>query len=661
VVSGKTSQVAGMNEIMNNLIGNDNYLDKRKMSTENTIEDLKNSKKYKLRDVVEVLGFYAKGDGSHHKRIAKDKDDGSGEQGQNGIWWCIVHSGEVNVSWFGADIEYFDDFFEKYKNVCNKLFFPSGEYKFKNTININRNNLTLIGEDKNTIFYFEHTSHGIVINNCDDLTLDNISITYKFKMDDYQQSYGKAIFFDKGTCNDLTIKNCLFYDCPTQVIALWGSVYSKNILITNCISKMSGREFVFINYKENVIVENCYIEDTGDDGIALHNGCKNSRAINNTIIRAGSSRLTAGARGIVLSGDSNSAIGNTLIDCVDGVGFSFGANNCIFEGNVMKGLYTDGDKFRRGMISAALANGTNKVTNNIFDLSTATAVSGQSEKMFAIKVQYTSESVGTSQDIGTLDISNNTFVMSTDTNITPSALLFRLNVPRFENIIIKNNIFKNCSQQDFMYAQDSVKIGRTVIEGNIFTDIDNNIHKFRYFVNLAGADKETIGGSVTIKNNDLILDSSVQNAHLHQQNVQLDYVDVYQKEDPVIRGVTNSTIYKLNNGSITNFKYNYTNYPDRDLYKGKQFYNVTNNRFFLYDGESWNLVWDLASLASLDTPYYTLKMQQEGIYEDYVAYRDELHEYENSQVADETMFLPVLHEPEIPESVKLFAEKYKLI
>ncbi|MGL5189568.1 MAG: glycerophosphodiester phosphodiesterase, partial [Cetobacterium sp.] len=68
VVSGKTSQVAGMNEIMNNLIGNDNYLDKRKMSTENTIEDLKNSKKYKLGDVVEVLGFHAKGDGRHHKR-----------------------------------------------------------------------------------------------------------------------------------------------------------------------------------------------------------------------------------------------------------------------------------------------------------------------------------------------------------------------------------------------------------------------------------------------------------------------------------------------------------------------------------------------------------------------------------------------------------------
>ncbi|MGL5712090.1 MAG: hypothetical protein ACRCX2_03655, partial [Paraclostridium sp.] len=59
--------------------------------------------------------------------------------------------------------------------------------------------------------------------------------------------------------------------------------------------------------------------------------------------------------------------------------------------------------------------------------------------------------------------------------------------------------------------------------------------------------------------------------------------------------------------------------------------------------------------------YYTLKMQQEGIYDDYIAYRDELHEYENSQTSDETMLLPVLQEPEIPESVRTFAEKYKLI
>ncbi|MGL5190452.1 MAG: glycosyl hydrolase family 28-related protein, partial [Cetobacterium sp.] len=102
--SGKTSQVAGMNEILNKLIGNDNYLDKRKMSTENTIEDLKKSKKYKVGDTVEVLGHYTKGDGAHHYR---QKVDGiyTGEDAidcVDGTKWKILHNGEINVSWLGA-------------------------------------------------------------------------------------------------------------------------------------------------------------------------------------------------------------------------------------------------------------------------------------------------------------------------------------------------------------------------------------------------------------------------------------------------------------------------------------------------------------------------------------------------------------------------------
>lgn len=122
VISGKTSQVTGVNEILNNLIGNDNYLKGKKLDNGNyigtaedlsndikgrlpyvnTIEDLKKQTKYAVGDIVEVLGYYSARDGSHHKRVAKSEDDGSGEQGQNGIWWCVVHSGEVNVSWFGA-------------------------------------------------------------------------------------------------------------------------------------------------------------------------------------------------------------------------------------------------------------------------------------------------------------------------------------------------------------------------------------------------------------------------------------------------------------------------------------------------------------------------------------------------------------------------------
>lgn len=69
---------------------------------EDTIDSLKASSKYKVGDVVEVLGYYTAGDGAGHKRKIEATDDGSGVQLANGLWANIVHSGEVNVSWFGA-------------------------------------------------------------------------------------------------------------------------------------------------------------------------------------------------------------------------------------------------------------------------------------------------------------------------------------------------------------------------------------------------------------------------------------------------------------------------------------------------------------------------------------------------------------------------------
>lgn len=65
------------------------------------IESLK-TRNLKVGDIVEVLGYYTAGDGAGHKRIIKAEDDGSGVQLSNNLWACIVHNGEVNVSWFGA-------------------------------------------------------------------------------------------------------------------------------------------------------------------------------------------------------------------------------------------------------------------------------------------------------------------------------------------------------------------------------------------------------------------------------------------------------------------------------------------------------------------------------------------------------------------------------
>lgn len=71
---------------------------------ENTINDLIASTKYKVGDIVEVLGYYSTGDGGGHKRQKKPVEYNGADAviGADGSIWGIVHSEEVHVSWFGA-------------------------------------------------------------------------------------------------------------------------------------------------------------------------------------------------------------------------------------------------------------------------------------------------------------------------------------------------------------------------------------------------------------------------------------------------------------------------------------------------------------------------------------------------------------------------------
>lgn len=71
------------------------------------IESLKR-KKYKVGSIITVQNYYAN-DGATHKRIISNTDDGSGVQLNNGLWANIIHSGKVNVSWFGAKGDGSDD------------------------------------------------------------------------------------------------------------------------------------------------------------------------------------------------------------------------------------------------------------------------------------------------------------------------------------------------------------------------------------------------------------------------------------------------------------------------------------------------------------------------------------------------------------------------
>ncbi|MEG1287007.1 MAG: glycosyl hydrolase family 28-related protein [Clostridium sp.] len=112
---------------------------------ENTIEDLIKSRKYKVGDIVQVLGYYSAGDGAGHPRIKKPEGYNGTDAviGADGSIWGIVHSGEVNVSWFGAKGDgVTDDTISIKKCILfskdnkTKIKFGAGEFCFSETLEI---------------------------------------------------------------------------------------------------------------------------------------------------------------------------------------------------------------------------------------------------------------------------------------------------------------------------------------------------------------------------------------------------------------------------------------------------------------------------------------------------------------------------------------------
>lgn len=106
---------------------------KTTLRTADTIEDLKRLN-LKEGDVVEVLGYYTKGDGANHKRKIENSDDGSGVLLDNGLYANIIHNGEVCVSWFGVQDEVNILVMEKIIElaIANnlKIFFPKPKIKY---------------------------------------------------------------------------------------------------------------------------------------------------------------------------------------------------------------------------------------------------------------------------------------------------------------------------------------------------------------------------------------------------------------------------------------------------------------------------------------------------------------------------------------------------
>ena len=143
-------------------------------TTVNNIEELKVSD-FPVDKVVEVLGYYKAGDGADHKRIIKAEDDGSGVQLSNNLWACIVHNGEVNVSWFGAKGDGVSDDTQAIQKALNYCEIVKGDinksYLANSQIEVTKHSTKIY----NFNLLVNHLGKGIVISNdrfsCKDLSI----------------------------------------------------------------------------------------------------------------------------------------------------------------------------------------------------------------------------------------------------------------------------------------------------------------------------------------------------------------------------------------------------------------------------------------------------------------------------------------------------------
>ncbi len=667
-----------------------------KLKSYNTIEDMKSDRKLKVGQVVNLLGYYKQGDGAGHQRKIENEDDGSGVQLANGLW-ANIYGSVVKTSWVGIKTN------QESTDILNKLIKRNNTQTIIIEVSIrvvaknpivddirgglsaivipSNKEVKIIGNN-NTIELMKNNlySYGIIETRLNSkLTVENLILKGDASTHDYSgqqyptHEWGAGITSEDSHPSFLYLKNCKIYDCVGDGVTL------------NCY---------------DYIIDNCEIVNNGRNNISVISS--KFGIIRDTILNeAGKPSSNIGfspKAGIDLEGETtkideiNAIIDNCVAKKCAFAGFQASPrrvskfniefNNCISDSNTNQNYISAMSEFK-GVGTVVFNNCTSKNGKAGFCFN---GLGENGKTIFNNCISINDENVCYSLIKGDVEYVNVNVFGHFKIIGKPKPMSIAGNP---DNITAKNCYIDNVKLNfDYLTGLDRYDIYGVFY----YPQMKKNGKEYK-FKNIVCdvVDKNGIGTIIMDITTDVRLRYNLEQCICNNKH---NYVIVtgnhvsngmryeIKKDFPVV----NNKIYKILNLSNQNIVLNFLTVGNV-IITPKQFKEV----LILNNGTelSYKILNETVDVVkNLDTPHYARLMSKEGCSDDFDNYLLEKHAYDKQQeqlerdkqlayeeelkqnpnltyeefIQNETevdrMMLPEFEEPQVPQSVQNFIDKY---
>lgn len=686
-----------------------------------TIQDMVNDITLKVGMVVDINGYYKPDDGATHKRVIADTDDGSGVQLRSGKWANIVHNGEVNVSWFGA----------KGDGVTDDVAYVEKSIKYANTYSDNQKNfyltksiIELNHSIRNMNFKVELNTY-LHFSNTDNIKIQSNKFERIGEITDPQDRGQFLITLEKcknaeisnntfknavsniclNLCSQIDVKKNYFYDSYQSLtttngygIVLHGSNYI-NIYKNEFTDVQRHSVYVSVyNFEDPNVYTYCNNIDifdnifkitkkikgwnnTGFEQQVKYISAKNCRCYNNTFIDC---------VGAVLFDETGTELGksniesiyiynNTLINCTNPKRES-GLSGILLTIPYLPDFLNQNPN--NIVVSGNKIFNSNTMSNHIISI-------GRGDKIIVENNIVVLEDKTVSSFCTVYTAQKNPFKtgrIDIVKNILHNARLFTMDsLNDIEEIKLIGNIneSKNNDFSSIMFPADEGNISSIEIFGNTMQGFQRPIYiKKRNIPNgIIIHDNDLRGGQLDLGDNETY-DGDIEFYNNKNYIFNKSEITLFSKENDEFKN--ENVNYQVNHSAIISTEY----FKKGKFGNGNILYLTNENKPVFYNNGSWyfadGTLKGSMNPMQLNTPYHVEKMQQEGVYNDFITYMDEKTLYDKQQrkleqdrqlayeealkenpeltyeefMSVQPMTLNLVEEPQPSENLKKFMDKY---